>query len=128
MHMTYLPLLARINAVEGDYAVPRTQFEECLATARKVNDMEAISTGLIGIPGRGSATLCAGGTPLGANEKLREESRVFPYPVFRVEYDRAVAAARALLGERTFATSWAEDRAMTPEEAFAAGETERMSP
>jgi len=38
-------------------------------------------------------------------------------PVERPDYDRAVAAARAQLGEVAFSSGWAEGRAMTLEQA-----------
>ena len=38
-------------------------------------------------------------------------------PVCRSEYERQVAAVRDALGEEAFAATWADGRAMTPEEA-----------
>jgi DNA-binding NarL/FixJ family response regulator len=56
----------------------------------------------------------------GAAEALRETIRV-PIPlVERADYERAVAAARAQVGERAFAARWNEGRNMTPEQALAA--------
>ena len=40
-------------------------------------------------------------------------------PRYRDDYDRAVAAARARLGEDAFAAAWAAGRAMAPEDAVA---------
>jgi len=53
----------------------------------------------------------------GAAEALREAVGAFVLPLYRAEYDRGVAAARAGLDESTFAAAWSEGRAMTPEEA-----------
>jgi DNA-binding CsgD family transcriptional regulator len=54
----------------------------------------------------------------GAAESLREAiGRPMP-PVYRAEYERSVAAARAQLGEKAFAAAWAEGRTMTPEQAL----------
>jgi len=39
-------------------------------------------------------------------------------PVYHTDYDRSVAAARAQLGEKAFATVWAEGRTMTPDQAL----------
>jgi DNA-binding NarL/FixJ family response regulator len=40
-------------------------------------------------------------------------------PVYRADYERAVAGGRAQLSEEAFAATWAEGRAMTPEQALA---------
>jgi class 3 adenylate cyclase len=41
-------------------------------------------------------------------------------PVYRADFERSVAAARAQLGVKAFAAAWAEGRLMTPEQALAA--------
>ena len=51
---------------------------------------------------------------------LREAMGAPISPVERASYERSVAAARALLGEKAFAAAWAEGRNMTPEQALAA--------
>src|SRR5205085_9681097 len=56
----------------------------------------------------------------GAAEALRETIGTPLPPVERDTYERSVAAVRTQLGEKAFATAWAEGRAMTPEQAFAA--------
>ena len=53
----------------------------------------------------------------GAAEALREAVGAFVLPLYRAEYDRGVAAARAGLDEEALAKAWAEGRAMTPEQA-----------
>jgi DNA-binding CsgD family transcriptional regulator len=53
----------------------------------------------------------------GAAEALREAVGAFVLPLYRAEYDRGVAAARAGLTEATFNAAWREGRAMTPEQA-----------
>ncbi len=53
----------------------------------------------------------------GAAEALREAVGAFVLPLYRAEYDRGVAAARAGLTEATFNAAWSEGRAMTPEQA-----------
>src|SRR5260370_31750872 len=55
-----------------------------------------------------------------AAEGLRDTIGVPIPPVERAAYDRSVAAARAQLGEKSFAAAWAEGRTMTPEQALAA--------
>jgi DNA-binding NarL/FixJ family response regulator len=52
-------------------------------------------------------------------------------PVERADYERALATARALLGEKTFAAAWEEGRTMTLEQALASQEiwtTTQQSP
>ena len=87
---------------------------------RKLNSWEFLLPGLEGL-----ASLEAGqGDPAwaarlwGAAEALREAIGAPMAPVDRPDYDRAVTAARAQLGERAFATAWAKGRAMTPEQAL----------
>src|SRR5436853_427788 len=56
---------------------------------------------------------------MGAAEALHEALHI-PVPYCsRADHDRAVAAARAALGEEAFAAAWAEGRAMTLEQAIA---------
>ncbi|MBI3973469.1 MAG: adenylate/guanylate cyclase domain-containing protein [Chloroflexi bacterium] len=56
---------------------------------------------------------------LGAAEALREAIGAPLPPADRADYDRDVAVVRAGLGEATFATAWAEGRAMSLEQAVA---------
>jgi DNA-binding CsgD family transcriptional regulator len=62
----------------------------------------------------------------GAAETLREAIGVPIYPVYRDSYERAVAQARAALGEQAFRAAWAEGRLMTPEQALAVQEKEMV--
>ena len=66
----------------------------------------------------------------GAAEALREAVGAFVLPLYRAEYDRGVAAARAGLDESTFAAMWSEGRAMPPEQAveYALGTEESAPP
>jgi hypothetical protein len=54
----------------------------------------------------------------GAAEALREAVGAFVLPLYRAEYDRGVAAARAGLGEPAFEEARSEGLAMMPEEAI----------
>ena len=56
----------------------------------------------------------------GAAEAQREVYSLPLEPVYRSDYEQAVAAARTQLGEQSFAAAWAEGRSMTPEQALAA--------
>jgi hypothetical protein len=56
---------------------------------------------------------------MGAAIALREALGIIVVPNDRAEYDRIVESARARLGEATFASAWAEGRAMSLEQAIA---------
>ena len=51
-------------------------------------------------------------------ESLRKAMGAPIPPVYRADYERAVAATRAQLGGRTFASVWAQGRTMTPEQVL----------
>jgi hypothetical protein len=53
---------------------------------------------------------------------LRERCGIPLYPLDRVDYELAVAAARTHLWKQAFAAAWAEGRTMTLEQVFAAPE------
>jgi hypothetical protein len=55
----------------------------------------------------------------GAAERLRLAIGCRPAPATRTTYERAMAAARAQLGEQAFAAAWAEGQKMTLEQAIA---------
>ena len=55
----------------------------------------------------------------GTVEVLRETTRKRTAPGSRATYERALAAARAQLGEEAFAAAWAAGRALTLEQAIA---------
>jgi predicted ATPase/DNA-binding CsgD family transcriptional regulator len=65
----------------------------------------------------------------GAADALREAVGAFVLPLYRAEYDRGVAAARAGLTEATFNAAWSKGQAMTPEQAveYALGKQEAAS-
>jgi predicted ATPase/transcriptional regulator with XRE-family HTH domain len=55
----------------------------------------------------------------GAAERLRVAIGCRPAPAARATYERALAVARAQLGEEAFAAAWAGGRALTVEQAIA---------
>jgi predicted ATPase/class 3 adenylate cyclase len=55
----------------------------------------------------------------GAAERLRQAIGCRSAPAARATYERAMAAARAQLGDEAFAAAWAAGRAMTLEQAIA---------
>jgi hypothetical protein len=73
-----------------------------------------------------SATVGRSGLPtqvplFGAAEALREAVGASPRTIYRGEYERRVATARAALGAEGFCAAWTAGRAMTLEEAIAHG-------
>src|SRR5205823_15103846 len=133
---------------QGNYPVARRHYEEILMLAREGDDMRNIPRIPFRVeysrdlPGRASENddkltipfyveglaevVAAQGEGTwaarlwGAAEAMREGLHA-PLPsVFRTEYERAVVAARAQLGEHAFAAAWAEGRMMTPEQALTA--------
>jgi predicted ATPase len=119
--------LASVAAVRGDYAAARDFYQESFAILQRIQYQELIPSGLEGL-----ATVAAAQDELvwalhlwGASEALREALGT-PIPtVYRLEYGRAVTAARAELGNETFGREWAEGRTLTPQQALAAHYTER---
>lgn len=117
------------EARQGYHVAARVLYEESLTLAGKVGDKELIAECLEGLAGVVATQEPVGGSFAGAlwaarlwgtAETLREAFGM-PLPPFeRAGYEQAVAAARIHLGEKTFATAWAEGRTMTPEQALAA--------
>jgi predicted ATPase/DNA-binding CsgD family transcriptional regulator len=113
--------LAHIAAAQGDLEAARTCYQEGFSLTSKYSDwlMAVILEGL-------AAVVAEQGSPAwaaqlwGAAEALRERLGAPMQPLFRSAYDQAVAGVRSVLGEKTFATAWAEGRALTPKQAFAA--------
>ncbi len=54
----------------------------------------------------------------GTAEALREAIGALMHPVYRTEYEQAVAAARTELGEEAFAAAWAEGRTAPVEQVI----------
>lgn len=112
-----LALLGTVNVVQGDYTAARALYEESLTFP--LGGDASFLEGLAGVvAAQGELTWAA--HLWGAAEVLREAICAPRPPFERVRYERAVAAARAQLGEKAFAATWAEGRTMTPEQALAA--------
>jgi predicted ATPase/uncharacterized protein HemY len=105
----------------GDYARARALLEESLAYMREVSDPIGIAcclAALTGVTGRqGEAERAV--RLFGAVEAIFERLQVVPGRAHRIEMERNVAAVRVELDEATFATGWAEGRAMAVEQAIA---------
>ncbi len=116
-----LLLLAEMETHQENYTTARALYEESLALARKVDDKLNIAFYLKGLA---SVVAAQGELPWaarlwGAAEALRETMGTPIPPVYRIDYESSVTAARTQLGEKAFGAAWAEGRSMTPEQALA---------
>jgi len=117
-----LSLIAQVEAHQGNYTAARSLYEEILTQARETDDRRGIASYLEEMAevvvaqreGIWAARLW------GAAETLRTTIGMPLPPVFRVDYERAVAAARNQVGEKAFAAAWVEGRSMTLEQVLAA--------
>ena len=120
-----LSLLARVIAAQGDLATARAFYEESLNRGKEVNSNEFVMDVAPALEGL-AAVVAAQREPMwaarlwGATEAQREVYRLPLEPIYRSDYEQAVATARTQLGEQSFAAAWAEGRNMTPEQALAA--------
>jgi predicted ATPase/DNA-binding CsgD family transcriptional regulator len=120
-----LSLLAKVIAAQGDLAAARAFYEESLIRGKGVNSHLSFLDTPPALEGL-AAVVAAQEEPTwaarlwGTAEAQREVYSIPLPPVYRADYEQAVAATRTQLGEKTFATAWAEGRAMTPEQALAA--------
>lgn len=115
--------LGRIKAHQGDFAAARVLHEESLAEARALNDYWTCAFCLegwaIAVAAQGEH---AWATHLwGVAESLRERCGVPLTPFERADYEPAVAATRAQLGEQAFEAAWTEGRSMTLEQVLDRG-------
>jgi predicted ATPase/DNA-binding CsgD family transcriptional regulator len=117
-----LCVLASVGARLGEFAAAHVLYEESVAIARKVGSKWLIPFCLEGLADvaavQGEPTWAA--RLWGAAEALRDAIGAPLPPVYYADYDRSVVAVRSSLGEKAFATAWAEGRNMTPEQALAA--------
>lgn len=113
--------LGTVSGYRSDSAAACALWQESLAIYRELGNQQGIAgclkelagvAGAQGLPER-SARL------FGAAEALRQAIGASLTPRERADYERNVAAVRATLSEDTFATLWAEERAMTLEQAIA---------
>jgi predicted ATPase/DNA-binding NarL/FixJ family response regulator len=114
---------------QGDHGRAAVLIQESLALLRKLGEKWYISRNLECL----AAVASAQGDHeraarlFGAGEALREALGTSA-PYYLVDYDRSVAAARAALGEESFAAAWARGREMTHEQAVAYALDEPATP
>jgi len=111
---------AGIATMQGDFVAAHNLYMEIFPILQRIQYYELIPPCLEGL-----AVLMAERGELvwaahlwGAAEALREASGTPIPPVYRPDYERAVAKARTQVGNEIFAKAWAEGRTMTPEQAM----------
>jgi predicted ATPase len=108
----------RLARAQGDAARAASLFKESLIMRKKMGDKQGLAEaleGLASVAGRPEKAAQL----FGATQALREAIGAPMPPVEHPDHDRAVAAARAQLGEAVFTAAWAEVQAMTVEKAIA---------
>jgi predicted ATPase/DNA-binding CsgD family transcriptional regulator len=122
-----LSLMAKVVTIQGDHTAARALYEESLALAREIGNKN-IAFCLEGLAGVVAAQgeLAWAVQLWGAAKALREAIGVPIPPVYHAEYEQLVATARTQLGEKAFATAWAQGRMMTPEQALTVQEPATM--
>ena len=122
-----LSLMAKVVTLQGNHTAARTLYEESLALAREIGNKN-IAFCLEGLAGVVAAQgeLAWAVQLWGAAKALREAIGVPIPPVYHAEYEQMVATARTQLGEKAFATVWAQGRMMTPEQALTVQEPATM--
>jgi predicted ATPase/DNA-binding CsgD family transcriptional regulator len=120
-----LSFLGRVLMAEGDLAGARAVYEESLILERRVNfalsfrDIAPVLEGLAAVvAAQGESTWAA--RLLGRAEAQRETINTPLPPLYRADYEQAVALARSQLGGASFAAAWNEGRAMTLEQVVVA--------
>jgi hypothetical protein len=106
--------LARVTAFQGDFAVALVLYQETLALAKEMGDKLItcfVLEGLADIAVSQGESIWAARL-WGAAKALRDATGAPLYPVYRADYERSIAAARAQVGEQIFAAAWAEGRTM----------------
>ena len=88
--------------------------------AQEIGDKEQIASGLEGLASVAAmqGELAWAARLWGTAEALRDAIGAPLQPIEWADYEQAVAAARDYLGEETFASAWAEGRAMTAEQVL----------
>jgi tetratricopeptide (TPR) repeat protein len=112
--------LASVAMMQGDFVAVRDLYQESFSILQRIQYYELIPSCLEAL-----ATVAAEQGELvrsahlwGASETLREAIGTPIPPVYRLDYERAVAKARAQSGNEAFARAWAEGRGMMPEQAI----------
>jgi DNA-binding CsgD family transcriptional regulator len=116
----YLNNLGNVAYMQSDYPAARSLHLESLAIRKEIDHKWAMAISVIGL----GEVAIESGQPrlgvrlLGASNALREALGVTMEADDLIAYDRAVASARARLGEEGFEAAWREGETLTLEEAI----------
>ncbi len=115
--------LGSVAFVQGDSVTAYALLEESLALFRKIDDQSMMVYCLenLAVVVVAQGQLTWGVRLWGAVETVREACGVPRPSAMRLLCEQSLATARAQVDEEAFAAVWAEGRAMTPEQALAAG-------
>jgi tetratricopeptide (TPR) repeat protein len=113
--------LGRVAQSQEDYIAARSFYSEAILLRQEISNSLTVALNLSAF-----ATLAAAQNKpeltarlVGAAETQIPSIRLEMSPVERAEYDQAITAARAALGEEAFAKAWEEGQQMTIDEAIA---------
>jgi len=122
-------LLAQLAFDRGDYPAAHSKYERCLLTLREVGAQWYMAPCLqgLGMVAAAQGHLEWAAQLWGAAEAFYEITFGLVAVIVRPGYERAVARARAQLGEPAFAAAWAKGRTMTPEQVLAEEEVTLLS-
>jgi len=118
---TVLYSLGYLALLQGDLTQAAARYYEGFSLVLETGEKELMGWRMMGLAELAEAEghFLRAAHLLGATDARLNVSRELN-PFERANYDRILAAARAQLGEQAFAAAWAEGRAITPEQAFAA--------
>jgi predicted ATPase/DNA-binding CsgD family transcriptional regulator len=124
-----LSVLGRVAAGDRNAAVARPLIEEGLGLLNELGDRLEIASALDALADAaaqlGLATWAV--QLMGAASVLYDALGSFERrKMYLMAYERALAAAHAQLGEQEFASAWEVGRAMTPQQAIAAQDTQQL--
>jgi len=115
---------------QGDYERMAAVSEESLTLSRDLQDTRGIGFALYSLGlvahARGDAERAA--RLFGAAEVARHAAGAPTLPLERATYESAVGGVRAELGEKGFASAWADGRAMTLDQAISYALTQLRTP
>ena len=117
--------LAQLASRRGDHEQAQSFCERALALASGLNDRWLVSSCLEGM---GRIAVAAGRVRRGvqllsAAERAQRDTGTQWTPFVRGDYEQAVDAARAALGEEEFAGAWASGQLLPPDQAAAAADS-----
>ena len=114
--------LARVKAYQGNVVAARAHYEESWALLKEGDDKELNAACLEGL----GEVVVVQGAPRWATQlwgkaaTLRAAIGAPMPPAYRAPYEKAVASARAQMGQDSFAAAWAKGRTVSLEQALTA--------